>query len=700
MKNILLILLFAGLTHAGYAQQQSAQEPSPVLKKMVMLGKRQGAGNVLRWGGTDYVTWQQMAEKGVWIERFTLTKGVADPASRKLLTTMPLKPQTLEQWKTQFTAQDTAAGAAAQALFGQAIPVPGEGGFEPIVALEMQQGMLHGIGMLMADWRPDLANVMALRLEDKDIQKELSYVYRLFAAQPLDSGPDTAYCIIRPTEKWRAPAITDLKADELEGKIKISWTDAGNLYPASGYFIERSRDGGNTFVRLNSQPFIKIKTKDSEKLDEDRIAFVDSVGVNYQPFVYRILPFNAFGETGPVEKTITAMARDRTPPPLPEIHELVYIEGIGLKIDWDMPQDDGALKGFFVGHSNQADVQFMPIHNGMLAPETRSFTDPTAQARGGVNYYVVTVIDTAGNAVTSLPRHYYVDDVTPPATPTNLKATIDSTGYLILSWKPNTEKDFMGYNVFFANAADHEFIQLNGKPLTKDTFIHDLDLHTLSEHIYYKVVAMDEAFNPSDFSAMLEVKKPDILPPAPPLIEAIIVSDKSIRIDWISSPSHDAFQSELFRKSRGESTWKLLGTFQQEVSTYTDTAIVVGQIYEYCLRAIDDDGLKSPYCTAHQGRAYPSFTGNGLQRFEVEKDKDNVLANISWQYKAQKDAQIYLYRAYNDGSLQFFAKLPSSETTFTDKAVQAGRRYLYAAKVVYDSGAESEMIKANEITFE
>ncbi len=700
MKNFMLVLFLTFSVMTMYAQKQDQNQTAPNPKKMVMLGKRQGQANLLRWGGTDYVTWQQMATNGVWIERFTLTKGVADLKSRKLLTPIPLKPQTLDQWKTQFTAQDTAAGAAAQALFGQAMPIPGEGGFETIVALEMQQGMLYGIGMLMADWRPDLAKVMALGLEDKAIEKDASYLYRLFTAQPLEAGPDTAFCVIRPSEKWRAPVVTDLKALEMEKKIQLSWTDDGNLYPSSGYFIERSADGGKTFSRLNSQPFIKIKTKESEKLEDDRIVFLDSIGVNYKPFVYRILPFNTFGETDPVVKMITAMGRDRTPPALPEIQEFVYVQGIGLKIDWKMPQEGDAFKGFFVGHSNHADAQFTPLHKDMLDPKTRSFTDPVAQARGGVNYYIVTVIDTAGNAVTSLPRHYYVDDVTPPATPTGLKATIDSTGYLILSWKPNTEKDFMGYNVFFANSADHEFIQLNGKPLTKDTFIHDLNLHTLSEHIYYKVVAMDEAFNTSDFSEMFTVKKPDILPPAAPLIEDIAVTDKRIQINWVSSPSHDAFQSELFRRMKNETDWKLLGTFKQEVNTYVDTAIINGQIYEYCLRAIDDDGLKSPYCTAHQGRSYPSSTGNGLQRFVVEKDKDKVLAKLSWQYKAQKDAQIYLYRAYNDGYLQFFAKLASSETAFYDSSVQAGRKYYYAAKVVYDSGAESAMAKASEITFE
>ncbi len=693
---LFLFLVTSGLALSG---QEANKNNAPVPGKMVVLGKRQGAVNLLRWTGTDYVTWQQMAAAGVYVDRFTLVKGVAVPSSRRLLTPQPLTPQPLEVWKTIYTATDTAAGAAAQALFGQAVPLPGDGGFEAVVSMQMQQGMLYGIGMLMADWRPDLATTMALRLEDKDIVPTASYVYRIYTARPISTTADTIYCVVKPSEKWRAPVITDLKATELEKKIQLSWTDEGNLYPASGYFIERSADGGRSFQKLNSTPFIKINTKDSEQADEDRVVFVDSIGVNYRPFIYRVLAFNAFGEIGTAEKQIKAMGRDRTPPAVPTIKEPVFTTGKGLTIEWETAPDE-LLKGFFVGHSNHADEQFTPLHKDMLPPGTRTFLDPVANARGGVNYYVVTAIDTAGNAITSLPRHYYVDDMTPPATPAGLKATIDSTGYLILSWKPNTEKDLMGYNVFFANAADHEFIQLNGEPLKSDTFIHDLNLVTLTEHIYYKVVAMDEAFNPSAFSEMIQVKKPDILPPAAPLIKDVTVTDKSVTITWAPSPSHDAVQSELFRRKSGDTNWTALGVFQQKQSVWSDTTVVTGQLYEYCLRAMDDDGLRSPYSTPHQGRAYPAFWGDGLKEFTVEKDKEKVVALLSWQFTSQKSARIWLYRAYNDGSLQLITTLPTSETKFPDTAVQSGRRYRYAAKVVYESGAESAMTPANEVVFE
>jgi fibronectin type 3 domain-containing protein len=694
MKHLLVILILACAAQLLSAQNADEKKSS----KLVLVGKRQGAQNTLRWTGVDYVSWQDLARTGAVLERYTLEKGRSTLTDRQILSPQGLKPAPIEQWKTRFTAQDTAAGAAAQAMFGKAIPVTQGDPFEAIVALEMQQGMMYGIGMLMADWRPDLADAMALRFEDKNIDPQKTYLYRLYTAESGQTGADTAVSIVWPADKWRAPVVTDLRAYEMEKVVQLNWTHEGNLYAPSGYFIERSADGGKTFVRLNRQPYIKITTKESEAAEENRIVFTDSIGVNYRPYLYRVLAFNAFGEIGPVEKTIKAMGRDRTPPAPPVILSPQFTQGIGLKISWEMAETSD-LKGFMVAHSNHAEGPFMPLHNGYLPADARSFNDPTAQAKGLVNYYLVTAVDTANNAMSSLPRHHYFDDTTPPAVPTELNARIDSTGLLTLTWKPNTEPDFMGYNVFFANSAEHTYTQLNGEPLKSDTFVRKLNLATLTEEIFYKVVAMDEAFNPSDFSAPLRVKKPDILPPAPPLIQNMGATEHAVVISWAPSPSNDAVKSEIYRRKSGSNDWQRIVSLPQSAQMYTDTFVEIGQLYEYCLRAIDDDGLISAYSDAHSGRAYPSATGPGLRNFEAKQEKDQAIALLSWQFKGQADAKIYLYRAYNDGQLQLFTTLDGSKQAFSDTQVQSGRRYQYAAKVVYSSGAESNLSPPAMIVF-
>lgn len=694
MKQLLILLIIAFSVQTLGAQSNSLNKFS----KMVITGKRQNGQNTLRWAPADYVSWQEYARTGVMLERFTLVNGQIAPSSRKMLTTIPFKPSPLEQWKIQFAPQDTAAGAAAQALFGKTFPVTQGNPFEAIVSLEMQQGMLFGVGMLMADWRQDLADAMALRLEDKSIEANQSYLYRIFTAEPGNVNSDTAFCFVFPGEKWRAPEVTDLKVQELEKQVQLSWTFDGNLYAPSGYFIERSADDGKTFIRLNRQPFIKITTQDSPESEENRIVFTDSLGVNYHPFQYRVLAFNAFGEMGKGGKIIKAMGRDRTPPPPPLILKPEFIQGQGLIIKWTQAEPED-ISGFYIAHSNKADGPFMPLHNGILPANTRSFLDPAAQARGLVNYYVVTAVDTAKNAMSSLPHHQYFNDSIPPVKPHGLKAVIDSTGRLIITWTPNTEPDLMGYNVFFANASYHEFIQLNGEPLKTDTFIQKLNLKTLSEEIFYKITALDESFNPSDFSEVLRVKKPDILPPVAPLIQEMGATTHSITLTWSPSPSRDAVETFLFRRKNSSENWQKIASVNQGIAFFEDSTVQVGQLYEYCLRAIDDDGLSSEYSEAHTGRAYPDAKGPGLRNFQAKQENDQLVSLLSWEYSSGEKSRIYIYRAYNDGPLQLYATVPADQKSYADRAITGGRKYQYAAKVVYNTGAESTMSMPQIVAF-
>ena len=116
----------------------------------------------------------------------------------------------------------------------------------------------------------------------------------------------------------------------------------------------------------------------------------------------------------------------------------------------------GDLKGFVVARGNKNEGPFKQISKNLLPPGTRSFED-AAFDKSGENYYVVEAVDTANNSVISFPAYVTLIDSTPPARPLVEKAMIDSTGKIIIKIKPNTEKDFAGYQLLKANAKEHEF---------------------------------------------------------------------------------------------------------------------------------------------------------------------------------------------------------------------------------------------------
>lgn len=90
-------------------------------------------------------------------------------------------------------------------------------------------------------------------------------------------------------------------------------------------------------------------------------------------------------------------------------------------------------------------------------------------------------------------------DSIPPSAPTGLTARSSTSGEVVLSWKPNLEKDLLGYTLHYSNHPDHEFAAITNKPIHDTTFRDTVMIKTLTEHLYYKIVAIDKNYNYSTF---------------------------------------------------------------------------------------------------------------------------------------------------------------------------------------------------------
>jgi fibronectin type 3 domain-containing protein len=82
-------------------------------------------------------------------------------------------------------------------------------------------------------------------------------------------------------------------------------------------------------------------------------------------------------------------------------------------------------------------------------------------------------------------------DIFPPAAPQAVQA-IYSSGFIDLAWRPNTESDIAGYNVYRANQ------KLNAQPVTASAF-RDEKLQGIAPgtELTYYVTAVDTQANES-----------------------------------------------------------------------------------------------------------------------------------------------------------------------------------------------------------
>lgn len=685
------LLLMVLLQHPLAAQTQEVHE-----RNLILFGKATEKGNVLRWAPTNYALWQACSQGGYVLDRYEWAagKGILSQTAKKI-SPAPFKPLSLEQMKAKFKPEDKLAAIAAQALYGKAIPPADATGFQAIVAQATQEENLFGFAMLAADASPELASALALRWDDADVQPGKHYVYRLYSVAKIEGETmDTAWFHLDPKFEVPVPQVLSLEAEEGEHLVTLTWDNTEGIYPASGYYIEQSDEKGKTWKRLNDQPHIAIQTSvDSSALASYKVPMT----ANYRPAQFRIIAFNAFGETSSLSKVITAMGRDKTAPPSPILNEPTH-QGRNIKLTWKMPEETGDLKGFYVGFSSQAEGPFVAISKEIPSSQ-RQWTDTEAGARGDYHYYIVSALDTAGNLANSLPFHsHYVDSIG-PAKPLGLKAAIDTTGQLTLTWQHGTEPDLEGYNVFFANRADHDFIQLNVGPVPTDTFRHALKLKTLTEEIFYKIVAVDFNGNPSTYSEVLRVKKPDVIPPVAPVLSNIEATDKGVRLSWAPCPSPDAAGFQLYRRPVEGGEWKVLLEMPATQLAFTDTTATAGTLFEYYMVAKDDDGLRSEPSAPVTGRVYHNARPKGLDRLTLNADKDKLFTTLSWLVPSEKTTQIFVYKAADNGDLRLITSLQGIENQFIDEEIEKGKRYRYAVKLAYPTGAESAMSETKEVQF-
>jgi len=90
---------------------------------------------------------------------------------------------------------------------------------------------------------------------------------------------------------------------------------------------------------------------------------------------------------------------------------------------------------------------------------------------------------------------------------------------------------------------------------------------------------------------------PDIIPPASPNFTDFMLSDSTILLSWVNSPSEDLDTTFLYRSIKTDSSHsrQLLYSFaaKDSINTFTDTSALEKVLYQYQLVAKDDAALLS-----------------------------------------------------------------------------------------------------------
>lgn len=705
MKRLSILLFFLIISAFTISQNIKSQRVVPeardTLRVSLKLQARfQGDSIVLRWGLNNAFAWRKLNEIGYNIERLELDANNKPETGFKRLNSIPLKPWSEEEWKKRSASSDNYAMVASKALYGKTFVVTAgdktKQGKNSATSVNTLSQAAAGeeqrfiIAIMSGSFSQTAANGLGLRYADKNVHKNTKYIYRVFAASttPLFRS-DTALFIIETKKEFVNAAVQNLAVYEGDKIISLRWHDAEHY---AGYYIERS-ENGKTFTKLSDNPYIQFAAEKNSRQDE--FTYNDTIPVNYKKYYYRIIGISIFSEISEPSDMITAEGRDRTPPEQPFIYKAEYKGNNTAIIDWAPYTSSPDLKGFFISRGQDIKGPFNVLHDKILPPTTRNFTDNKVVV-GGLNYYVLTAVDTAGNIVTSLPRYVVTPDNIAPVKPTGLSGKIDLRGAVKLSWHQGKENDIDGYRIYRSNAIDHVFSPISST--IADTVFQDtITLKTLTKKVFYKIVAVDKNKNNSPYSDILELKRPDIVPPVAPVINNFFSGDRSMEFNWICSSSEDVVKQILYRRTIDQE-WKAIAQLARNVNSYRDTLVERNNWYEYSLEAVDDAGLHSDKSFPLNVKVYDSGKRPAVQNLNVTKSSDGKSLLISWKYSEKGDFWFIIYRSVNGNDMMTYKNLKADLHSFTDNNLTKGS-YQYSVKAVYKDGGESQIINSLPVNF-
>jgi uncharacterized protein len=689
--RILLVLLISISGNATLFGQGNDSLITSAIPSLSAINKGKDQDIILRWAPEPAGTWLKSVQRGFYIIEKQVFKSIADfhPENFELVIG-PLFPWSSDTIEAKFeSTQDSSLLIAGHCLYGEweSIDTTRELDIKGMYDRAQELTNRYGIALFTADRYPIAAEAMALRFVDKNAYVDHSVIYRisLFIDSVLVAQTTTIFDGF--DKKVYKPVLKSF--GEEEEKIILSWDRKIHEKSYTSYWIERSRDSIN-FERINTLPYIHAEDV-QQSLGESDINYIISVN-NYDPYYYRIVGLDPFGDESEPSEAIKLMGKDRTPPPAPNDAKAHMPDDRFMHVEWMQDTTSDDLHAYFILYSKESDGVFLPLSDTLPA-FVRSFID---RAPDYINkkFYKICAIDTAGNYACTDPVYGFVQDTFPPEKPTGLHGVIDSSGVVTLQWDLGPERDIDGYHIYFSNRFNGVFSIISNDLVRDTTFQDSISLNSLTKEVFYRIVAVDVRGNYSDFSDMVRVIRPDTIPPGPAIFTKYEVREQGIYMEWHPSRSSDVIIHHLYRSMDGEAFILIDSFINRNENQYLDTIVSPDVRYTYRILAVDDSGLQS---TSVQDVSVKSPVKKLVSAPILSVMAEGKKAIISLTYDPSMK-KVIIYRSIDKGPFLTWKHLDNQQESLIDD-LSPGVEYHYKAMAILESGvktnfSETQIIQA------
>lgn len=668
-RTCLTLLFLLIICTCGRAQNDASLQ---------LLTKPLGDQIQLRWAPADYPTWSLMQRHGVVVERRQL-----GPTQRfQPITAERIAAYSLADFRGLADTNNVNVIAVAEALHGEATPGARKGKMGAALDLHEEQQQRLFLALINADLSAEAAHCLGWSFTDQTISPGAVYDYRIRLLTP-----DTL--IVSPAIRLRASDHYDTSPPQEfalipgDGKVTLTWSaEAENRF--SAYHLERSSDGQH-WERPLDVPLVKEPT-------EDEFSYTLDLPAESPDFSFRLRGIDPFAWVSEPTNPVQAIQLDKQGPAPPTTVRGEGLENGFNRVDWTAASPASPdIAGFRVLRGPGIDGPFSPATPELLPVRMSSWTDETP-IPGRSNYYAVEAVDLSGNAVRSPVNFIRPFDDTPPATPGSLTGRIDTLGRVFLIWEPGKEPDLLGYRVYRSHARDREFLQITNEVQHSNFFFDSTTLLILDETVLYKIVAVDQNYNPSNYSTILELRRPDKVAPSAPSIPKYSAQGNSVILTLRPSISRDVVRQTVWRAKEGDSP-RPLAVISPKATMYTDTTTALQTTYTYTIRAEDEVGLfgESASLVVRTGSFTERAAVQDLARTQVQREGMSKVI-LSWSPPGGDVAGYQVYSGPAAGAIRPLRRLAPEAQEW----IIPNPAHFCALRVIYQDGSRSPLSKIME----
>lgn len=754
MKKILFTAALLLLSAGAWAQtDQPVASASPadstaaktyafqgglLTSKIAAMARTYGDRVYLRWVPEDYVSYVFLTTYGVNVLRENAHTYELDTLA------MMLKPWTEEQFRAKYQNTDESAMLCMGVLYGEGRLEYGQtkdkpGSMNARMDVNSEEDISFALAMLAADWRPDLAEAMAVGFVDRTAKRDSVYNYYIQPSQWEELGGKIIFepgVVQKLANTSFTPADYDPGlADSLVSprRVNLYWMDDFH----SSFEIERREvadaDGrkiNGQWERINEKPYVTMIEQAVDGLN----VYSDSVPHD-GTWQYRIAAHDAFGTLTPMTPALTSYVRDIEPPVAPELKYVLIgrpeddpMARVIANVVWQNPERQYPdIAGYVVQYYNEKVTGFrwmpltplganaQPLADQLInVKDTLASFDVTGLTTGMI---AVSAYDKAGNESQSMAQLMRLADYKAPDAPDSLTCqtvVLGDLGYAMLTWKMNNplDDDIDYYDVAFANDSTHTFLPSNQAGIKETMFLDTLALDVNQKYVYYKVRAVDYSGNIGEWSERIRVKRPHNTPPTAPHLDTSSHNDETgMDMRWVVGMDADMDYHLLQRRIGEDGEWEVLARWDADslaavknwtIDVHDNPSFEQEKRIYYRVESFNSTDMTSTSMAV-------SWMHRGPRFFEipVRLSGDYVQSagevRLVWETgqipALVKDVPYYycvFRQAPGEDSFHYVENIASDEHEYTDGILSKGEEAQYYVVIRFKDGRQS--IPSNTVT--